>query len=88
MQCKLTVIRLVSMMRFESKATCLANHVGFISCHIIPLVIYAPINNMPHYSPPGLCRGSGAFDFDFTPKLALYMGNLTTHHTYVQKCEH
>ena len=59
MQCKLTVIRLVSMMRFESKATCLANHVGFISCHITPLVIYAPINNMPHYSPPGLCRGVG-----------------------------
>ena len=49
----------------------------------------APTNIMPHYPPPGLYRGKGGrFDFDLTPKLALCMGNLITHHMHVQKCEH
>ena len=56
--------------------------------HILFSNTYAPINIMPRY-PPGLCRGKvGAFGFDFTPKLSLYVGNLTAHHTHVQKCEH
>ena len=50
---------------------------------------YAPINIMPHYPPSGLHRGRGGeFDSDLIPKLAIYVGNLMAHDTYVQKCEH
>ena len=46
---------------------------------------YTPINIMPHY-PSQLCRvKGGAFDFDLTPKPSPYVGNLTAHHTHVQK---
>ena len=41
---------------------------------------YAPIKIMPHYPPPGQCRGKGGAVL--TLKLA-YVGNLTTHHMYV-----
>ena len=35
---------------------------GKTAC-IVVQYIYAPINIMPHYPPPGLCRGKGgAFD--------------------------
>ena len=47
----------------------------------------APINIMPHYPPPGQCRGNGgAFDLILTLKVAPYMGNLTRTITHVRKC--
>ena len=53
------------------------------------LIDCAPINIVPHYSSLGLCKGKGGgFDLDLTLKHAPYTGNLTTCHTFVQKCEH
>ena len=47
------------------------------------LRIYAPINIAP-LPPSRVIEGKGrAFDFDLTPKLALYVGNLTARHTHV-----
>ena len=48
---------------------------------------YAPINIMPHYPPPGQCRGNGGvFDLILTLKVAPYMGNLTRTITHIRKC--
>ena len=42
---------------------------------------------MPHYPPPGLCRGKGgAFNLVLMPKHAPYVGNLTDRHMHVRKC--
>ena len=47
----------------------------------------APINIMPHYPPPGQCRGNGGvFDLILTLKVAPYVGNLTHTITHVRKC--